>query len=188
MEPTAVEYRDIHGFAGYRVGSDGSVWSRWEYNGRNPRRLGEWRRMRATIGTGGYPGLGLYRERRARYRKVHLLVLEAFVGPRPPGMQGCHENGIPSDCRLGNLRWDTPKSNQADRLKHGTDCRGEKNAIAKLTEADVIEIRRRRLGGERGAVLAREYGVSQSTIAAIKTGQNWRWLSGADLSSEEGRV
>lgn len=51
---------------------------------------------------------------------VHLLVLEAFVGPRPDGLEGCHNDGDPTNNRASNLRWDTPSSNQLDRVKHGT--------------------------------------------------------------------
>lgn len=50
---------------------------------------------------------------------VHRLVLEAFVGPCPPGMEACHWNGIPGDNRLHNLRWDTPSANNADILRLG---------------------------------------------------------------------
>lgn len=50
---------------------------------------------------------------------VHRMVLEAFVGPCPDGMQGCHWNGEPADNRVENLRWDTPRSNMADKLRHG---------------------------------------------------------------------
>jgi hypothetical protein len=50
---------------------------------------------------------------------VHRLVLIAFVGPCPDGMEGCHNNGVPSDNRLENLRWDTRKANMADAIEHG---------------------------------------------------------------------
>lgn len=53
-------------------------------------------------------------------RRVHRLVLEAFVGPCPPGMEGCHNNGDPTDNRLANLRWDTRRSNVLDSVRHGT--------------------------------------------------------------------
>src|SRR4051812_25448733 len=43
---------------------------------------------------------------------VHCLVLETFVGPRPRGAYGCHNDGNKSNNALSNLRWDTPKSNQ----------------------------------------------------------------------------
>lgn len=52
-------------------------------------------------------------------RYVHRLVLEAFVGPCPAGMEGCHRNCDPSDNRLINLRWDYPKANVADTLLLG---------------------------------------------------------------------
>lgn len=51
---------------------------------------------------------------------VHRLVLMAFVGPCPPGMEGCHNNGNPIDNRLENLRWDTRSANTLDKVRHGT--------------------------------------------------------------------
>ena len=53
-------------------------------------------------------------------RKVHRLVLETFVGPRPEGMVGCHNNGNNQDNRLSNLRWDTLAGNAQDMKRHGT--------------------------------------------------------------------
>jgi hypothetical protein len=50
---------------------------------------------------------------------VHKLVLLAFVGPCPEGMECCHNNGIASDNRIENLRWDTHFNNNADRKRHG---------------------------------------------------------------------
>jgi hypothetical protein len=50
-----------------------------------------------------------------RNRPVHQLVLEAFVGPRPSGMEGCHFDGHSRNNRLMNLRWDTPEANRQDR-------------------------------------------------------------------------
>lgn len=51
---------------------------------------------------------------------VHKLVLEAFIGPRPAGMQCCHNNGKRTDNRVSNLRWDTPSANMQDCIRHGT--------------------------------------------------------------------
>lgn len=68
-----------------------------------------------------------HRERsKGQARKVHLLVLEAFISPRPPGMQGCHNNGDKLDNRLENLRWGTPGSNTRDKRDHGTNHRVNK--------------------------------------------------------------
>lgn len=57
----------------------------------------------------------------AAFPLVHKLVLEAFVGPRPAGLEACHNNGDGTDNRLTNLRWDTHKANMADQFEHGTN-------------------------------------------------------------------
>jgi len=76
---------------------------------------------------------------------VHVLMIESFVEPRPPGMQCCHCNGNPKDNRLENLRWDTPKNNVADRKKHGTYQYGEKNPNHRTR----IEMRKKSVHGEQ---------------------------------------
>ena len=56
---------------------------------------------------------------------IHRLVLEAFEGPCPEGMEGCHHDGNPTNNRIENLRWDTRRSNVADALRHGTHSNGQ---------------------------------------------------------------
>ena len=104
---------------------------------------------------------------------VHHLVLSAFVGPRPLGMQACHNDGAPSHNAINNLRWDTPKSNQMDRKRHGTSSAGEKNGAAKLTAAEVSAIRS---DGRKYYVIANDHGVSRSTIGLVKAGKTWSHL------------
>ena len=53
-------------------------------------------------------------------RMAHRLILETFVGPRPEGMQGCHNDNDPHNNAISNLRWDTPAANNADKIAHGT--------------------------------------------------------------------
>lgn len=52
-------------------------------------------------------------------KQVHVLVLEAFVGPRPEGTEACHFNDIASDNRLENLRWASRRDNNLDRVRNG---------------------------------------------------------------------
>jgi hypothetical protein len=52
---------------------------------------------------------------------VHQVVLRAFVGPAPDGLEVCHNNGDPTDNRLENLRYDTRSANHLDKQRHGTD-------------------------------------------------------------------
>lgn len=55
-----------------------------------------------------------------RVRPISSLVLEAFVGLRPPGLQTCHNDGDSTNDHLSNLRWDTPSENMWDKTRHGT--------------------------------------------------------------------
>ncbi len=120
------------------------------------------------------PFVGLWRNNKIQVFYPHKAVLEAFVGPRPQGMECCHNNGDPFDNRLENLRWDTPRNNQLDRIKHGTSNRGERCAAAKLTEAQVQAILAdTRLQRE----IAADYGVRQNTISRIKSGKRWSHIT-----------
>lgn len=56
---------------------------------------------------------------RHRVHRVHLLVLEAFVGPRPPKLEGCHWDDDNENNRLDNLRWDTKSANARDQIRNG---------------------------------------------------------------------
>jgi len=49
---------------------------------------------------------------------VHVLVLTAFVGPCPDGLECCHNDGDPANNRVGNLRWDTRLANVHDMMRH----------------------------------------------------------------------
>ena len=61
-------------------------------------------------------------------RRVHRLVLEAFVGPNPAGMMGCHNDGNPGNNRLDNLRWDTGSENSLDTVRHGRNLQALRTA------------------------------------------------------------
>ncbi len=59
-------------------------------------------------------------------RRVARLVLMAFVGPCPKGMEALHGNGVRVDSRLTNLRWGTRSENQWDQIRHGTHAETNK--------------------------------------------------------------
>lgn len=78
------------------------------------------RLMSPTVGKNGYWKVGLSREGKRRTMNVHVLVLTAFVGPRPPGMEACHGPSGCLDNSVENLRWDTPSENRYDSVRDGT--------------------------------------------------------------------
>lgn len=109
------------------------------------------------------------------YKKVHVLVLETFVGLAPPGHCGCHNDGDNTNNALVNLRWDTMKGNHADRERHGHTAIGSRHGQSKLTEEQVLEIRsthKRYVVTRR--FLAEKFGVNQSIIDDVITRETWR--------------
>lgn len=122
------EWKDIPGFPGYEASSLGRIRSWLIANGR-PGRSAHPRILKPGPGRSGGKKVTLVRSNGPRRSApVHQLVLEAFVGPRPAGMECCHfPDRDRSNNRLSNIRWDTKLANAADREIHGTTARGEKN-------------------------------------------------------------
>lgn len=119
----------------------------------------------------GYPAVHLSANGRSYMRTIHVMVLEAFVGPRPsPQHEGCHADGTPTNNALTNLRWGTKKDNKADSFTHGTAAHGERIGNAKLTVPDVIAIKADPAASRQ---LAARYGVHCSTIRRIRNGRAW---------------
>ena len=109
-------------------------------------------------------------------RRVHVLVLEAFMGLRP-GLKCRHLNGDPLDNRLANLRWGTQAENCADTVRHGRSTRGERNGSAVLTEAAVHDILLKRTAGVSLRELADEHDVAIGTICDISARRTWRHVA-----------
>ncbi len=75
--------------------------------------------MKPAVAGLGYLAVTLCRDKAQQREYVHRLVLKAFVGPPPPGMEACHANSIRTDNRLSNLRWDTRQENIRDIVRAG---------------------------------------------------------------------
>jgi len=127
----------------------------------------------------GHLSINLCKESKVKIFQAHRLVLEAFVGPCPPGMEGCHNNGNPSDNFVGNLRYDTHKNNIHDKIKHNTDNKGSKHNMAILNDIKVLEILKLLEKGElTHKKIAARYNVSRHTITKINNKKIWRHLHG----------
>lgn len=126
---TEEEWRDVVGWEGfYEVSS-----------------LGRVRSIRRRNCVGGvlapdgvqvkYLRVKLQANGRSRRRRVHVLVAEAFLGPRPVGPTGrlldvCHKNGDNNDNRVINLRYDTRSSNMRDTVANGAHQYAKRTACS----------------------------------------------------------
>lgn len=123
----------------------------------------------------GYMIVGLTVNGRTVYRKVHNLMLQAFVGPAPtPKHIGRHLNDVSTDNFLPNLAWGTLKDNVVDRVRNGHCAKGEKIANSVLNENKVKDIRLLFSMGKSVAEIAREYGVDWNTISYVVKGRTWK--------------
>jgi len=103
---------------GYEVADDGTVWSSVGV-GYKPPRLGPRHQLKGHVLKSGHIVVNLGRGNK-NARLVHRLVLEAFVGPCPEGMECRHIDGNPANNRLENLTWGTRQDNRLDDIINGT--------------------------------------------------------------------
>lgn len=172
-----IEYRSL-GFLGYpryRVGSDGSLF------GLGKRKRIIWKVVRPKIQS-GYHEYTLYNSDGCRWFLCHRLVLEAFVGPCPEGMECRHLNGIRGDNRLENLCWGTHQENYQDRICHGTSGWGiHRSGVSKLESDSVVKIRKDYeswIGSMNSFAEFHKhfYGVSRRCITDVLIRKTWGYL------------
>ena len=170
-------WASVVGFTGYEVSNLGGVRTYRPRNG-----IGELLKTPRLMKPSAVSGRPYLRVKLANNagkqvdRKVHLLVLEAFVGPRPtPEHDACHGPTGARDNRLSNLRWGTKQENAEDRIAHGTQLRGEQIHKTVLTTQQVSLVKTKIPNWKRGMCtkFAEEFGVCPSTIAAIRDGKAW---------------
>jgi hypothetical protein len=163
LAPDGSEVMAIPGYAGYFAGKDGRIWS-------SSGAGGALRQLSAWLNERGYLKVTVRQGGRQVNARVPRLVLLAWVGPAPsPSHEACHGSNGRADNSLGNLRWDTQEENYADRARHGT-------LREKLTDEQVIEMRRRLLAGAEVKAVAREFGIAPKTVRDIRDGKMWKRL------------
>lgn len=106
---------------------------------------------------------------------VHRLVAQAYL-PNPENKpQVAHIDGTRTNNCVENLKWATQAENEADKIRHGRSNKGSRNGQAKLTEADVTQIRKYRADGMHVDAVAELFGVSRWTIYdACNPKRTWR--------------
>ena len=108
-----MELKDAPGHPGYRITDDGRLWSDRTWRGSS----GRW--VKASPSGKGYLAANLFLDGKSRRRYIHHLVAEAFIGPRPDGMEVRHKNGDMLDNRASNLVYGTSGENHLDTVRHG---------------------------------------------------------------------
>lgn len=189
-----VTYRELTflGYPGYRVGTDGSVWTRWKTRGRG---IGHGRGVESYLSDEWRQMKPIPQSRRERYWLVsladrnhvkknwfiHHLVLLAFVGPCPEGMQACHyPDRDTRNNRADNLRWGSDRDNHDDQDRHGTRAKGERHGMCRHSDEEMqqmADLRHTNPVRWTYRKLARRYKISVRQCHAICTGKSRPYLT-----------
>lgn len=113
-----------------------------------------------------------------RNNMAHRISWALAHGPIPEGMDVCHSCDNPPCVNPAHLFIGTRADNMRDCARKGRSCKGERNGQAKITAADVRDIRRLRAQGEKLLPLARRYGLTEGTVCNIANGKSWKELEG----------
>lgn len=170
-------WRRIPGYATYEVSNLGNVRSWRSRNGRGPAKTPHLLKPTKFSGSEYFRVTLVDDDGVPKIRRLHQLVLETFVGPRPVGMEPLHGDGVAANNRLDNLRWGTPLENAADRIAHGKQLKGEQAPQSILTEEQVEIVKNTITAGKwkhgTGRQFAREFGVTDGAISSIKRNRTW---------------
>ena len=167
-------------YPNYYITRDGRVWSGPRRNLIGRRLKGKW--LKSNLGSHGYATVDLFKGGKRKTLLIHRLILEAYVGPCPDGMECRHLDGDPVNNNLENLCWGTSFENTRDAIKHGTHkpppaLRDRLNPNTKLIRQNVMEIRDLwSCGLFRQREIARLYGVAQATIWAVINNKTWKYI------------
>lgn len=149
------------------------------------------RRMAQQVTAKGYCRVHLQINGEPKSKTVHSLVADSFIGPRPKGLQVRHLDGNKANNHLINLAYGTAKENEADKVLHGTKAtgckngahtkpesrpRGSRHGLSVLDEETVKKIKTdlAEMPSRSGALIAKKYSVSISTVCLIRNEKIWR--------------
>lgn len=112
-------------------------------------------------------------------RGVHVVSWALIHGLPPKGMCVCHHCDNRLCVNPRHLFLGTPQENNTDRDRKGRHASGARHGRAKLTEPQVLEIRRLHSEGMTCVTLGKVFGVSETTIGPIVRGKLWRSVANA---------
>ena len=115
-----------------------------------------------------------------RHTGAHRVAYELYRKPIPAGMCVLHVCDNRACVNPSHLFLGTMADNMADKVMKDRQTKGEAVSGAKLSEANVVAIKKRLTAGrESQKAIGADYGVTQALISDIKTGKNWRHVEAA---------
>lgn len=109
---------------------------------------------------------------------VHRWLYANYIKKIPVGLCVCHHCDNPSCVRPSHLFLGTQAENVADMIAKGRQrqVKGEEHGGAVLTEANILEIRKRYKSGCTQTALAKEFKVTQTNVQHITSRKSWKHI------------
>lgn len=172
------EFKYIPGYEGiYKISESGCVVG----VARKTKRVNRWgecvlsfpeKVMTPQVTNLGYQYVDLYKSGKRKRHLIHRLVLMTFIGDSDVHCN--HKDGDKTNNHISNLEYCTVLENIRHCIDHLGKKRGERISSSKLTESDVVKIRKdKRILKE----IAKDYGVSVPTIHAVISRKTWMHIS-----------
>lgn len=112
----------------------------------------------------GYPFYSVKVGDKRKNFYAHKLVAEAFIGEQPPGTEVAHNDNDKLNSHYTNLRYASPKENNADKIAHGTYVYGDNHPFVKLKTEHADEVMAMRRAGLSQRLIGERLSVSQTAV------------------------
>ncbi len=165
-------WRTIKDYPDYKISNQGNV-KRAKVSYKNKTPIGKV--LKPANNGNGYLFVELFKYKKRELVYIHKLVAEAFIGKRPKKNQINHKDANKSNNCYKNLEYVTCSENMKHIFRLGLmSLPGEKNPLSKLTDKDVLKIRRLHSTGKYyHRELAEMFNVSRSNIGSIINKKRW---------------
>ena len=166
-------YRDTN----YYITENGDVYS--ELNGKYGLLNGQLKKMKSRINDNGYEIIGLKIDGKSTTKRIHRMIAEMYIENPNNYPIINHKDGNKLNNHISNLEWcsysHNLKHSYDNNLRQAAPKKGSENNMAKLTEKQVLEIRKL-FDKHTIKEISEMYGVSKSCIKQIKHHRTWRHL------------
>jgi len=159
------ELKPIPKHDGYFINTKAEVYSQWVNKGiHGVCKQVKKKKLKGSKTKHGYTMFKFGRKEKFKY--LHRLMIEVFVGEIPKSMVVCHKNDNPKDNLLSNLYVGTQKQNIGDSMRLNNFQSGVTNGCSKLKKEDVIFIRKLKKADKHlpNREIAKKFNVDRKTI------------------------